>query len=366
MGLGAGELFDITDRLSTHRNVDFPGHEHASFYDVAMTEPEVRRLVRNLGIEIRFITRIIDVKMDSESRISAVVTADGEEIEGDVFIETTGSTGPMGNCMRYGNGCSMCVLRCPAFGPRVSITERAGLKDLAACKADGTRGAFSGSCKLEKRTLSKKLQKKLDKDGFAVVPLPEKFINRDKLKKKVCRQYALDSYAENIILIDTGHAKLMTPFFNLEDLRQIEGFENARFADPYAGGKGNSIRYMSVGIRDKYMRADGIENLFLGGEKSGFFIGHTEAISTGSLAGYNAAEYACGRPMLELPESIAIGDLLKFSRAVLEEENGLDRRFTFAGGEYFDRMKERGLYITDPKLIKKIVASEGLENIYNS
>ena len=158
----------------------------------------------------------------------------------------------------------------------------------------------------------------------------------------------------------------MTPFFNLEDLRQIEGFENARFADPYAGGKGNSIRYMSVGIRDKYMRADGIENLFLGGEKSGFFIGHTEAISTGSLAGYNAAEYACGRPMLELPESIAIGDLLKFSRAVLEEENGLDRRFTFAGGEYFDRMKERGLYITDPKLIKKIVASEGLENIYNS
>lgn len=124
-----------------------------------MTEPEVRRLVRNLGIEIRFITRIIDVKMDSESRISAVVTADGEEIEGDVFIETTGSTGPMGNCMRYGNGCSMCVLRCPAFGPRVSITERAGLKDLAACKADGTRGAFSGSCKLEKRTLSKKLQK---------------------------------------------------------------------------------------------------------------------------------------------------------------------------------------------------------------
>ena len=366
IALGAGELFDITDRLSTHRNVDFPGHEHASFYDVAMTEPEVRRLVRNLGIEIRFITRIIDVKMDSESRISAVVTADGEEIEGDVFIETTGSTGPMGNCMRYGNGCSMCVLRCPAFGPRVSITERAGLKDLAACKADGTRGAFSGSCKLEKRTLSKKLQKKLDKDGFAVVPLPEKFINRDKLKKKVCRQYALDSYAENIILIDTGHAKLMTPFFNLEDLRQIEGFENARFADPYAGGKGNSIRYMSVGIRDKYMRADGIENLFLGGEKSGFFIGHTEAISTGSLAGYNAAEYACGRPMLELPESIAIGDLLKFSRAVLEEENGLDRRFTFAGGEYFDRMKERGLYITDPKLIKKIVASEGLENIYNS
>ena len=113
------------------------------------------------------------------------------------------------------------------------------------------------------------------------------------------------------------------------------------------------------------MRADGMENLFLGGEKSGFFIGHTEAISTGSLAGYNAAEYACGRSMLELPESLAIGDLLKFSRKALEEENGLDRRFTFAGGEYFERMKQRGLYSIEPEKIRNKVAFEGLENVYN-
>jgi len=365
IAMGAGELFEITDKLSTHKNVDFPGHSHASFYDVALVEPEVRRLVKSLGIEIKFMTRITDVKMETETRISSAVTSDGEELKADAFIETTGSTGPMGNCMRYGNGCSMCVLRCPSFGPRVSITERAGLKDLSACRQDGTRGAFSGSCKLEKRTLSKKLQKKLDKDGVAIVPLPEKFINRDKLKKKVCRQYALDPYAENLILIDTGHAKLMTSYFNLEDLRQVEGFENARFVDPYAGGKGNSVRYMSVGVRDEYMRAQGMENLFLGGEKSGFFIGHTEAISTGSLAGYNAAEWVKNRPMLKLPESLAIGDLLKFSKDVLEEENCLDRRFTFAGGEYFDRMKARGLYNTDSKIIKKIVESEGLDNIYN-
>lgn len=365
IALGAGELFEITDRLSTHKNVDFPGHSHASFYDVALVEPEVRRLVKQLNIEIKFMTRVTDVKMENDAKIASVITADGEELTGDAFIETTGSTGPMGNCMRYGNGCSMCILRCPAFGPRVSITEKAGLKDVAACKADGTRGAFSGSCKLEKRTLSKKLQKKLEKDGFAVVPLPDRLINRDKLKRKVCRQYALDPYAENLILIDTGYAKLMTSYFNLEDLRQMEGFENARFADPYAGGKGNSVRYMSVGLRDQYMRARGMENLFLGGEKSGFFIGHTEAISTGSLAGYNAVEYAQGRPMLRLPDSLAIGDLLQFSNDVLEEENGLDRRFTFAGGEYFDRMKDRNLYCIEPKLIKKIVEAEGLSDIYN-
>ena len=364
IALGAGELFEITDRLSTHKDVDFPGHDHASFYDVIMVEPEVRRLIKKLDIEILFMTRITDV-VKEDGQLRGVKDSSGKVIDGDVFMETTGSTGPMGNCMRYGNGCSMCILRCPAFGPRVSITERAGLDDLTACRADGVRGAFSGSCKLEKRSLSKKLQRKLDKDGFAVIPLPKELINKDKLSKKVCRQYALDSFAENIILIDTGYAKLMTPYFDLEQLRSVEGFENARFADPYAGGKGNSVRYMSVGVRDEYMRARGSDNLFLGGEKSGFFIGHTEAISTGSLAGYNAARQAFGKPMLRLPESIAIGDLLSFANKVLEEEDCLDRRFTFAGGEYFQRMKDRGLYLTDPKAVRKIVDSEGLLDIYN-
>ena len=38
IALGAGELFEITDKLSLHKDVDFPGHDHASFYDVLMVE----------------------------------------------------------------------------------------------------------------------------------------------------------------------------------------------------------------------------------------------------------------------------------------------------------------------------------------
>lgn len=234
-----------------------------------------------------------------------------------------------------------------------------------AVRQDGGRGAFSGSCKLEKKSLSKKLRKKLEKDGVAVIPLPPEMVNREKLARKVCRQYALDAFAENLVVIDTGHAKLMTPYFNLEELREIEEFKNARFADPYAGGKGNSVRYMSVGIRDGYMKAQGLENLFLAGEKSGFFVGHTEAITTGSLAGYNSVMYAEGKSMLRLPGSLAVGDLMEFSLKVMEEENCLDRRFTFAGGEYFQRMKDRGLYITDVALIRKNVEAEGLLDVYN-
>lgn len=378
IALGAWELFEITDRLSTHRDVDFPGHNHASFYDVNRVEPEVRRLLETIGVELRLMCRAVDTVMEESlpgrpARIQALKilqdTGIGkyieELIEGDVFVETTGSTGPMGNCARYGNGCSMCILRCPAFGPRVSLTERAGNPDLTGQRAGGVSGAFSGSCKLEKSTLSRELQKKLRKQGFAVVPLPEEFINRDKLAQKVCQQYALPEFAENIIIIDTGCVKLMSPYFNLEQLRRIEGFENVRFVDPYAGGKGNSIRYMSVGERDEFMGAKNISNLFLGGEKSGFFVGHTEAITTGSLAGVNAGLAAAGRPLLTLPPQLACGGLLSYAAARLREPDGLSARFTFAGGEYFERMKGMGLYTTDVKTIRRRVKDAGMTDAYN-
>jgi len=33
----------------------------------------------------------------------------------------------------------------------------------------------------------------------------------------------LPEYAENVILLDTGYVKLMTPFYPLEKLRKIPG-----------------------------------------------------------------------------------------------------------------------------------------------
>ena len=59
----------------------------------------------------------------------------------------------------------------------------------------------------------------------------EGFVNliEDHLSLKSCQQYATKAYAENIILLDTGHAKMMAPFFPLEKLRSIPGFENARY-----------------------------------------------------------------------------------------------------------------------------------------
>jgi hypothetical protein len=344
--------------------VDFPGHSHASLYDVIKVEPRVRKLLEEKGVEVRTVARAVDVVMEDPEQIKGVVLADDTVIEGDAFIETTGSTGPMGNCLTYGNGCCMCILRCPSFGPRVSITQKAGKMDIMGQRKDGAFGAFSGSGKLEKGSLSEEIQRELDEKGVVIIPIPKEDVAEEKLELKVCLQYALPEYAENIILLDTGYAKIMTPFVPLEKLRRIPGLENARYADPYAGGKGNSIRYLSVAERDDDMRVKGIENLFCGGEKSGLFIGHTEAISTGTLAGHNCARYLKGLRPLVLPNQIAIGDLISYANRMVQTKEGLMTRYTLAGAEYFERMKEKGLYTTDRETIRNRIRKYGLENIY--
>lgn len=363
IAMGARELFEITDRYSLHKNVDFPGHRHASFFDIVEVEPEVRMLLDDMGVDVRMVSRAVDVKVGND--IESVELANGDLIEGDVFVETTGSAGPMGNCAEYGSGCSMCVLRCPAFGPRVSISRKAGLPDLAGKRRSGRFGAFSGSGKLEMASLSEELQTQLRENGVAVISLPPEKVTDEKLEQKVCQQYALSEYAENIILIDTGNAKIMTPYFNLEQLRLIPGFEKARYADPYAGGKGNSIRYMSIAERENTMKVKGISNLFCGGEKSGLFVGHTEAITTGSLAGHNAVRYLAGKQLLEISRETSIGDLIAFGNEKIKTEEGLRNRYTFAGDEFFERMKSKALYSTDISEIKERIEKCGLMDVYN-
>lgn len=318
----------------------------------------------NIGVEINLLSRIIDVEKEG-SKIKGIYLADGSFVEGDVFIETTGSTGPMGNCLRYGNGCSMCVLRCPAFGPRVSISSRAGIEDFQGERDDEAYGAMSGSCKLAKESLSDEIVKRLDETGVVVLKVPPEDVNLDKLKTKVCQQYALKEFAENVVLLDTGHAKLMTTYYPLEKLRKIPGLEKAKYVDPYAGGKGNSIRYLSVAPRTDDMKVKGIDNLFCAGEKSGLFVGHTEAICTGSLAGHNAVRHVMGMPALILPKALAIGDIISYANYKLMTKEGRRNRYTFAGAEYFERMKALGLYTIDSEEIKGRVEKLKLTDVLN-
>jgi len=364
IALGAGELFRTADDCARHKNIEFPGHQHATLYDVVKIEPAVRRVLERYGVKYRMIARVKDVEMDG-SRIRAVVTDGGEKVYGDVFVETTGSCGPQGNCARYGNGCAMCMFRCPSFGPRVGIAGKAGAEEWNGQKADGSTGAMSGSCKLNKDSLSREIVNRLEEEGVAVIPVPRELQKGEAaLAAKCCQQYALPEFNDNIVLLDTGHAKLMSSYYPLANLRRVPGFENARYEDPAAGGLGNSMRFFNLARRDNALKVEKVDNLFCGGEKAGLMVGHTEAIVTGSLAGHNAVRWAAGRGLLELPPALAIGDLIAHTNEQVRTAEGIRRKYTFSGANYFARMRELGLYSTNPAAIRQRVAGVGLEGIY--
>ena len=367
VAMGMDRLWATIDANLRHRNVEFPGHAHADLYDVATTEPAIRALLVSEGVEVRTQARVTDAIRSGDS-LAAVKVGD-ETIEADAFVETTGSAGPQNNCTKYGNGCSMCVLRCPTFGGRVSVAAKAGIQEMRATRMDGSVGVMSGSCKLHFDSVSPEIREQLTRTGVAVVPLPDELKagggKAKLLESKACQQYALPAFAENVVLLDTGHVKLMSPFFPLHQLRTIPGLEKARFEDPYSGGVGNSIRYLAMAPRSDALQVEGLDNLFVGGEKTGPLVGHTEAAITGSLAGMNAARTAQGLEPVTLPRSLASGDVIAAAGEVLGGGD-LSQKLTFSGATYFKRMEQLDLYSTDSAAIRARVAAAGLENVFKS
>ncbi len=363
INLGAGEFIEIMDSIAVHSNMEFPGHKHAWLCDVGRAEPIIRRYLLDKGIKIFFNSRIVDAKRE-EDKIKSVILSDKTEVKGDAFIETTGSTGSMPNCFKYGNGCVMCTLRCPTFGMRVSISEKVGIADIIGKRKSGEPGAMSGSCEISRESISNDLIEKLDRDGVVVIPIPKEDIHLEKLDNKVCQQYATLDFGENVILLDTGHIKLMTSHYPIDKLRKIKGLENAMYIDPLAASNGNSIRYLAASPRNNQMKVNGLDNLFCAGEKSGFFVGHTEAMTTGTLAGYNAVKYLLGKDLFELPIQLTTGDIIKYANDKVSEGT-MNERYTFSGSVYFERMKELGLYTINKEEIKERVNSLNLTNIFS-
>ncbi|MBP2626061.1 MAG: Glucose inhibited division protein [Firmicutes bacterium] len=369
LAMGGGDLFKITDDTARHKNIGFPGHKHASLYDVSTIEPAVRKALWAAGVKIHLKARVKDIVVEDCTLVKVIadVFHSNEVIEatGDAFVDVSGTAGPQNNCMKYGNGCAMCVYRCPTFGPRFSIAAKAGVKEMIGEKADGTFGAMSGSCKLHKDSLSSKIREELNTTGVCVIPVP---INLQKsmseLDQKACQQYALKEFAENIVLLDTGHAKLMSAYYPLDKLRQIPGCENARFEDPYSGGIGNSMRYFGMLPRDNTLKVEGLKNVFCGGEKAGLLVGHTEAIITGTLAGHNAARCALGLEAIEIPRSLACGEGIAHVKERMQTKEGLTKKYTFSGSVLFDHMKSKNLYTTNVQQVKDNVNNANMTDFF--
>ena len=96
--LGADELFAITDKCARHK-CRLPATA-MQVYDVLKVEqgPGAKRSGDRHETISRQLTSTWTEQVDKEC-----CSSDGAIIEGDAY-KTTGSTGPMGNCLTYGNG----------------------------------------------------------------------------------------------------------------------------------------------------------------------------------------------------------------------------------------------------------------------
>ena len=127
---------------------------------------------------------------------------------------------------------------------------------------------------------------------------------------------------------------------------------------------GNSIRYIGMSPRDDALKVEGIDNLYCAGEKAGSLVGHTEAICTGTLAGFNAVKKVNGENQVILPEESILGYTIKYVREQMKTPEGLGLKFTFSGSVLFERMKQQDMYSIDSELIMDRVEKAGLTQIF--
>jgi hypothetical protein len=357
--MGARALLDAIEPCLLHRGVRFPGHEHASLYDVTRIESAVLEVLAAFEIDLHLMSTCTGLARDGNRVVSAKLGT-GEIIGGDAFIDATGTAGPRANCRSYRSGCVMCILRCPSFGPRISPLRSLGIDETPRVPTAAT----SGSVKVLKSSLSRDIVQLLEGNGVVEIPLPKSVSVAVAPSEKSCRQYTSDDFYKKLIVLHTGEAKVMVPYMPLRTLRSIPGLSRARFLDPCSGGLGNSVRYNAITPHDLTLRVTGFQNLFCAGEKVGLVVGHTEAILTGTLAGHNAVRSALRIELVEIPPTLMCGDFLSFVSSRLLSTEGLYDKYTFSGSVYLEHAVESGMYTTDSQVIGDRVRDSGLSGIF--
>lgn len=364
--MGADEIFLTLESLKIKENVYIPGTVNGYSYDVARSEPLIRRLLLSYNVQIKLETRITDIVKEGKDRIKAVKDERGKAYKADAFVDATGTFGTIEECSSYGPGCVMCILRCPTYGDRVSLTTLAGANEVRRESVIGGKfyvGGRVASVCFYKDTLSKEIKKKLEEDGEVIVPIPQQLINYKILRIKASTAFDKKELAENIFLINIGPvAKAFhLTYFPLERIRRISGFEYAMIEhtqNPVKFGEAGFVRFLSMAKRDDYMRVQGYSNLFCAGEKSGPLHGVCDVTITGILAGYNAVMCAFDRELIVLPKESIIGDFIAFIREKMNEP--ITKSYSLGGGEYFRRAKKLGLYLRNELEVREKVKKLGL------
>ncbi|MBM2831350.1 MAG: FAD-dependent oxidoreductase [Dehalococcoidia bacterium] len=360
--LGGGEIFEALESIVLHR-ANIVDEASGYVYNVIAAEPIVRRVVQVAGVDLRLEHRVTDVTRE-DGRLKAVRVGRKGLVEGDTFVDCSGGAGGVSICARYGGACAMCVThRCPTFGDRVSIATKAGAPEMVLRRPDGTPGHVEAGMSLYKASLDPVLLTRLEKEGAISIPLPRELIDATQL-------YSIGGVRsqrqmEHLNLVDIGVVAkcvgngAMTP----DQLRKIPGLERAVVENPMGMGRGNKINCISMAPREDTLRVKGYVNLFAAGQKAGPMGGIAEVIVTGILAGHNAARAAAGKELVTLPRSTAIGDFISFTGEMMDIPGSLNLQYSFAHLDYFEKMKQSGLYTTDIRAIHRRIKDLGLTGV---
>ncbi len=367
--MGAYDIFQVTDNCTIHEDVFCPTPPRTyKIYDVSRIDPELSQHLEGLGVEVLVQSRAKDVEMEGKE-IRAVILDDKRKVKGDVFIDATGGAGPEANCQKYGNGCVMCFFRCPAFGGRVSIAAKAGVKELIGKRPNGSFGPMTAGCSLLKESIAPELRRELERTGHVSIPVPPQLINEEAYKRNESITMSANiagGFAENIVLLDSGlYAKWIgNAYTPLDMVRKVPGFERARYADPYAATLGNAVRYMALTPRGDALDVPGVDNLFVASEKLGV-VGVGEAIVGGVVAGHNAVRKAVGMDPLVLPKTTLIGYFLSYVNERWNTEKGLRFRANLQAreGPFFSQASELGLYTRDKDIRRSRIEEAGLMGV---
>ncbi|MBM2831951.1 MAG: tRNA (uracil-5-)-methyltransferase Gid [Dehalococcoidia bacterium] len=360
--LGGGDIFEALESIVLHRG-HIVDEDHAYVYNTVLVEPVVRRLLSDMGVDLRLQSRAVDVVREG-GVIKAVVHSKGESVEGDAFVDCSGDTGGVKVCNEYGGGCAMCVThRCPTFGDRVSIATKAGVPEYARHRPDGTPGTLQSAFTLHKSSLDPVLRDRLEKEGAISIPLPKEMIDHSLMYQiggiRTARQM------ERLNLVDIGIAAkcIGNGAIPPGQLRSIPGLERAVIENPIAAGSGNKINGVSMAPREDTLRCRDFGNLFVAGVKAGPLGGITEAIVTGLVAGHNAVRAALKKTLWTLPRETTIGDFVSFTGEMMQSPQHRNRGYSMAHEAYFERMKREGLYTNDVASIHRRIRDLGLTGI---
>ncbi|MBI4186248.1 MAG: FAD-dependent oxidoreductase [Chloroflexi bacterium] len=364
--LGGGSLYyDVLFPIATHQDITTPGFDRAMLYNVTRLDARLQRVLKENGIEVLLSRTVTDIKASGNS-IGAAVLQDGTAIDGDVFIDASGTATGIKGCNEFGYGCVACILRCPVFGnPKGLIDHK--VKTFPELNAYGKPGVIGTSLLIPIASLDEKYQEELKQKGHVFLPVPPGVEpNMDRAMKAASYSIPVmsqDVLAHNVLLLDVGGYVKVTaqgsPRYG-PLLRRFPGLEYASIAQPSGGLKGHLVFGLTIAHRKNSMEVEGVDNAFCAGAKAGNALFLLDVAATADLAGYNAVMKAKGKSCLELPKTLINGAFIDYIGRLMTTEEGLKKSPQTDN----NTMKHLGVYRETEKEITKEVKRVGLEGIF--